>query len=201
VNKMVHVMVLLMFPIFTISACGGGGDSSAAATPGTLGVVNDSSFFVDKVQITPQSSTGWAYTYSVSLNPSDSMDLPPVPPDTYRFCARTLASSSYGFYACFRDISLVSGATYTITVLDTDFGGALAVNNNTGTQITEFYVKKHSQTTWSYNILTSPCAPGRYFSVGLDPGSWDARVVYSGSSYDYTSRTINALAVTILNVP
>jgi len=167
-------------------------DRSVTATfaqaPGSLQVVNSTSFTVSALYLSPAGAGTWGpNTLTSPIAPAGTFTLGGLAAGTYDL--RAVASDGTTAWQS-NAVTIVAGGQYTWTLLPpTPTVGALSVTNGTASSIAELYLSPAAATTWGPNRLTTQIAPGGTFTLADVPaGTYDVMAIASdGIAYWLTS--------------
>ncbi|MCA1828176.1 MAG: hypothetical protein ABR567_02655 [Myxococcales bacterium] len=183
---------VLMLVVLLVAGCGG---KSTPATA-TLKVINSLSVSIDQVYLSPVSQETWGVNQlSQAVPPGGSVQLTSVPAGSYD--VKEVASN--GAAATLRNVQLVAGATFTLTVAP----GALKLVNLSGQTVWRLRLSPTSSDLWGPDQLgTSIVASGNSFTLGgVPPGAYDLRAELYSGAYRYASNfVINSASTTTVTV-
>jgi hypothetical protein len=186
-KKSLSWIVLLVFSLAVLSACGGGGGGSAPApiATGSFQLTNSTASAIDEVYVTLSSNSSWGSKQNTTPIPASSQwTLGSIPVGTYDSEAVIIG----GISAYFSDnwgFPITAGNTFTTTATTAGFSGSLIVNNNNATYaIIALYI---SPTAYGagVNQLSASIAPSSSDQiVGIPPGTYYVRAVRNSTNYD-----------------
>jgi hypothetical protein len=150
-----------------------------AASSGTLKIVNNYSYPITELFVSPSTASTWgANQLSVPIPVGGTLTLTDITPGTYDL----KAVASDGSYNETYDASIAAGGLYTWTL--TVASGSVKVVNNYSYPITELYFSPQTSSTWGANQLTTPIPVGGSFTLtGVPAGVYDLKAVASDGAY------------------
>jgi hypothetical protein len=183
----VSVLVLL-------AGCGGGdqGAGGAPAPPGSLLMVNSTTYTVTQLFGSPASAGAWGPNQlTISVPPSGSMMLTDIPAGSYDF--KAVASDGTTSWQT-NAVSITAGETSTWTLL-TPTTGSLQVVNGTTSTIAQLVVSPASAGTWGPNQLASSIAPGGSFTItNIAVGTYDFKAIASDGTTSWQTNSVTITA-------
>jgi hypothetical protein len=193
---------LTIAAVFLASCSGGGGGNSPPPPPttGAIRLLNQTSYSIHEVYVSPSSAETWGSNRtSGAIPPSYSLTVSGLSPNYWDVEAVTVGAQS-PYFAFGFEFPVVAGETYDVYALNSNFSGSLKViNGDTTYSLTGLYVVPPSWETWGDNQLLTTVPPtGSYLLYGVPAGTWDVRCDHSDGGYSTGTWDIASYSVTTI---
>ena len=199
----IHIRLLLIsLLISTVTACGGGHDSTYST--GTVQLENDnSSLSIREFNFSPFDQSTWgANQLSSPLLAGLSFDITSVPTGTYD--ARALVKGLYSTYSTYiYDVPVFEESIVTVVSTDSGYTGSLKIVNGTvDAKIIGLYLSPSTSSVWRENQIDSQIVPsGSMHLFDVTTGLYDVKVVWDvGPDSFYYDKSIESLSLLTLTV-
>ena len=199
----IHIRLLLIsLLISTVTACGGGHDSTYST--GTVQLENDnSSLSIREFNFSPFDQSTWgANQLSSPLLAGLSFDITSVPTGTYD--ARALVKGLYSTYSTYiYDVPVFEDSIITVVSTDSGYTGSLKIVNGTvDAKIIGLYLSPSTSSVWRENQIDSQIVPsGSMHLFDVTTGLYDVKVVWDvGPDSFYYDKSIESLSLLTLTV-
>ena len=199
----IHIRLLLIsLLISTVTACGGGHDSTYST--GTVQLENDnSSLSIREFNFSPFDQSTWgANQLSSPLLAGLSFDITSVPTDTYD--ARAVVKGLYSTYSTYiYDVPVFEDSITTVVSTDSGYTGSLKIVNGTvDAKIIGLYLSPSTSSVWRENQIDSQIVPsGSMHLFDVTTGLYDVKVVWDvGPDTFYYDKSIESLSLLTLTV-
>ncbi len=198
-----HIRLLLItLLISTLTACGGGHDSTYST--GIVQLDNDnSSLSIREFNFSPLDQSTWGVNQlSSPLLAGLSFDISSVPVGIYD--ARALVNGLYSTYSTYiYDVPVIDGSVVTVVSTDSGYTGSLKIVNGTvGAKIIGLYLSPSTSSVWRENQIDSQIVPsGSMHLFDINTGLYDVKVVWDvGPDTFYFDKSIESLSLLTLTV-
>lgn len=198
-----HIRLLLItLLISTLTACGGGHDSTYST--GIVQLDNDnSSLSIREFNFSPIDQSIWGVNQlSSPLLAGLSFDISSVPVGIYD--ARALVNGLYSTYSTYiYDVPVIDGSVVTVVSTDSGYTGSLKIVNGTvGAKIIGLYLSPSTSSVWRENQIDSQIVPsGSMHLFDINTGLYDVKVVWDvGPDTFYFDKSIESLSLLTLTV-